>query len=127
MNTIFLSIITLAFLIAVAVFIIVMIEVRNSTRSIRGFLQNTEEDIKPVLEELQESLKSIRKAADRITEVSEDLREFSTSVRKTGENVRRISEIVEEVASGTVTRVFSLRAGIRAAMETLLKNLLIRG
>lgn len=127
MNTIFLSVITLAFLVAVSVFIVVMIEIRNSSRAIRDFLKNTEANLKPAIDELQDSLKSIRRAADSITDMSDDLREFSGSVRKTGENVKRISDLIEEVTSGTVTKVFSLRAGIRAAIETLLKNLLIRG
>lgn len=127
MNTIFLSIITLAFLVAVCVFIFVMIEIRNSSRAIKDFLRSTEERLGPAIDELQESLKSIRKAADGISEVSEDLREFSGSVRRTGENVKKISEIVEEVASGTVIKAFSLRAGVRAALETLLKTLLTRG
>lgn len=127
MNTIFLSIITLAFLVAVGVFIFVMIEIRSASKAIRDFLKNTEDSLKPAIAELEESLRSIRKAADGITEVSEDLREFSGSVKKTGENVKRISDLFEEVTTGTVTKVFSLRAGIRAAIETLLKNLLIRG
>ncbi|MFN3478946.1 MAG: DUF948 domain-containing protein [Thermodesulfovibrionales bacterium] len=127
MNTIFLSIITLAFLVAVGVFIFVMIEIRSASKAFKDFLKNTEDNLKPAIVELEESLKSIRKAAEGITGVSDDLREFSGSVRKTGENVKRISDLIEEVTSGTVTKVFSLRAGIRAAIETLLKNLLIRG
>lgn len=127
MNTIFLSIITLAFLAAVSIFIIVMVEIRNSSKALRDFLSKTEETLKPAIEELEESLKSIRKAADGITEVSEDLREFSDSLRKTGDNVKRITDLVEDVTSSTVTKVFSLRAGIRAALETLLKRLLTNG
>lgn len=127
MNTIFLSVITLAFLVAVGVFIFVMIEIRGASKAFSDFLKNTENNLKPAIAELEESLRSIRKAANGITEVSEDLREFSASVKKTGENVKRISDLIEEVTTGTVTKVFSLRAGIRAAIETLLKNLLIRG
>lgn len=127
MNTIFLSIITLAFLVAVSVFILVMVEIRNSSRAITEFLKGTEEKLNPAIEELQESLKSIRKAAEGITGISEDLRGFSDSMRKTGESAKRISELVEELTSGAVIKTFSLRAGLRAAVETLLKNLLARG
>ncbi len=127
MNTIFLSIITLAFLIAVSVFIFVMLEIRNASRTIKEFIKVTEDNIKPVLDELQESLKSIRKAADEITDISEDLGEFSASMRKTGENIKRVSDLIEDITSSATTKVFSIRAGIRATLETLLKNLLTRG
>lgn len=127
MNAVFFSIITLAFLVAVGVFVFVMVEIRNSSRAITDFIKTTEDKIIPAIEELQESLKSIRKAADGITMISDDLRQISGSVTKTVENVKSITEITEEIASGMTIKVFSLRAGIRAALEALLKNLLSRG
>ena len=124
MSNIFLALITLAFLAAVGVFIVVMLELKTATQALREFLKTTEATLKPTLEELQQSLRSMRNVTDNVTAVTEDVKTLSSSVRKVGENVQHVSELIDDVTSSTAVKVSGLRAGIRTALEVLIQNLL---
>jgi uncharacterized protein YoxC len=124
MNGIFSALITLSVLVAVAVFILVMFEVRAAVRRLNEFLKTTENTLKPTLEELQLSLRSMRGVTDNITAVTDDVKVLTGSVRSVGENVRHVSEIVEEVTSFATVRVSGYRAALRAVIEVLVKGLI---
>ncbi|MCL5024643.1 MAG: DUF948 domain-containing protein [Nitrospirae bacterium] len=126
MDSVFLGLITLAFIGAVIVFIYVMVELRGAARALKEFLKTTEDTIKPTLEELQETLKSVRKVTDNVSGVTEDVRVLSSSVRDVGANVKQVSDFLEDVTSLAVVRVGGLKAGVSAALEVLLKNLFRR-
>jgi len=129
MNSIFLGFITLAFIAAVGVFIYVMVELRAAAKALKEFIKTTEcscAPLKPTLEELHLTLKSVRDMTDNINGVAEDVRELSGSVRDVGENVKHVSDLVEDVTSSALVRVSGLKAGVNAALEVLLKNLFSR-
>ena len=127
MSTALWSLITLSCIAAVGVFIYVMVELRATIRGLKEFMKTTENALKPTLEELQETLKSLRNVTDNVTSVTEDVKVLSSSVRDVGENVKHVSELVGGVTSSTVLKVSGIRAGVGAALEVLLKNLLSRG
>lgn len=124
MSNIFFALITIAFLAGVGVFIVVMLELKAATQTLREFIKTTETTLKPTLEELQLSLKSMRNVTDNVTSVTEDVKALSGSVRKVGENVQNISEIIEDVTYSTAGKVSGLRVGVRTALEVLIQNLL---
>jgi len=130
MNSIFLGLATLAFVVAVVIFIIVMIELRHAVRRLKELLVTTESSIKPTLVEFQQTLKSVRVLTENVTNVTEDIQVFSGSVKEVGENVKMVSksvkragDFVEWITSSTGLEVSGLRAGIKTGLKVFLKNL----
>lgn len=126
MNTVFWGLITLAVIVFVGVLITLVVELKSSLRSVNEFLKMAEGTLKPTLEELQLSLKSIRNVTDNITVVTEDVKVLSGSVRNVGDNVRQVTNLIGNVTTGSVIKASSLRVGITTAATVLLKGLLSR-
>ncbi len=124
MSNVFLGLITLAFVTGVIFFIVVMLELRNTVRNLNDLIRNIESRLNPAIEELQQTLRSLRNVSDNITGVTEDVRVLSGSVRKIGEDARRVSGFIEEVTSSAVVRVSGWRAGITAALQVIAQGLL---
>lgn len=127
MNTTLWSLITISFIVAVAVLAFVMVELRGAIKALKELIKTADCSLKPTMDELQMTLKSVRNITDNITTVTEDVKVLSGSVRDIGNNVKEVSGLVEELTSSTVAKVSGLRAGINAAIEVFLKNLFGRG
>ena len=130
MNNIFLGLITLAFVLGVIIFIVVVMDPRKTIRALKELVNTTENSLKPTVAELQETLKSVRHVADNVTVVSEDMRAFSGALREFGENmqrvggdIRRLTNFFEGIASSATAETSSLKAGGRAGFGFLLRNL----
>lgn len=121
------SIITLSFVVAVAVFVFVMIELRGAIKALKELIKTTDCSLKPTADELQLTLRSVRNITDNVTTVTEDVKVLSGSVRNLGRNVKQVSDLVDDVTSSTVVRASAIRAGVNAAIEVFLKNLFGRG
>ncbi|HET6515174.1 MAG TPA: hypothetical protein VFG09_08440 [Thermodesulfovibrionales bacterium] len=119
MNTLFWGLITLCIIAAVAVLIIVMIELRGAVRSLNEVMKT----VKPTLEELQLNLRSVRSITDNITTVTEDVKVLSGSVKDVGLTVKQINALVSGVTVSTAATASGVRAGVKAAAQVLLKDL----
>jgi uncharacterized protein YoxC len=126
MTTLLLSIITLACIALVIVLIYVLLEVRVATRKLEQFISTSESSLKPTLDELPETIRSIRYIAENIATVTDDVKTLSGSVRDVGKNIRLTSGYIEEIASSSSVQVSGLRAGIRAGLYTLVNNFLTK-
>ena len=126
MNQIWMGLIVLAFLVAVAFFISLLIELKKTAQSFREFLKSTEDSINPTIEELQQTLKSLRKISDDINTVTGDVRAVSGAVREVGHNVKQVSNMIEDVTSCCIVKASGLKVGIKTALEVLLSNLLLK-
>jgi len=126
MNSIYFGLITLSFMVGVAVFILVMIELRGAVRSLNELVRSTDQLLKPTLEEVQLSLRSLRGVTDNVAEVTEDVKALSGSVRAVGDNVRHVSDLVGTAASFTNSRFSGYRAAVAAAAEVLIKGFISR-
>jgi uncharacterized protein YoxC len=124
MSNLFFGILTLAIVAVACVFVYVMLELRGVLKNIREFLKNTEDNLYPTLEEVRKSLRSARSVTDNATAITEDVRTLSASVREVGENVRDVSRIINIATLAPFVQVSSLRAGIKAATEVLVKGFL---
>jgi len=123
MDQIWMGLIVLTFFVMVGLLILLFIELRRATRFLKEWLETMEGITRPALEELQQTLKSLRSVSGDMKDVTDDIKTLSGSVRDAGQNIRHISRLIEDVTSFTVIRASGLRAGIRAALEVLLNNL----
>ncbi len=126
MTTLLLSIITLACVVLVIVLIYVLLELRRATQKLEQFITTSETSLKPTLDELPGTIRSIRHIAENIATVTDDVKTLSGSVRDVGENIRLTSGYIEEIASSSSVQVSGLRAGIRAGFNVLVNNLLTK-
>jgi hypothetical protein len=126
MTTLLLSIITIACVALVIVLIYVLLELRVATQKLEQFIGTSETSLKPTLDELPGTIKSIRHIAENIAMVTDDVKTLSGSVREVGKNIRLTSGYIEEIASSSSVQVSGLRAGVRAGLYTLVNNLLTK-
>lgn len=123
MTTLFLGIITLASVIGIIVLIFVLIELRQTIGRLREFITVTEASLKPTLDELPYTLRSIRRITENVSVATDDVKRLTASVRQTGENIHRITSYVDAVTSTSMIRMSGLRAGIKTGIGVLLRSL----
>jgi uncharacterized protein YoxC len=125
-TTFLLSILTLSCVVLVIVLIYVLLELRVATRKLEQFITTSETSLKPTLEELPGTIRSIRYIAENIATVTDDVKTLSGSVREVGENIRLTSGYIEGIAASSSVQVSGLKAGIRAGLNVLVNNLLTK-
>ena len=125
-TTFLLSILTLSCVVLVIVLIYVLLELRVATRKLEQFISTSEASLKPALDELPGTIRSIRYIAENIATVTDDVKTLSGSVREVGENIRLTSGYIEGIAASSSVQVSGLKAGIRAGLNVLVNNLLTK-
>jgi uncharacterized protein YoxC len=130
MSNLFWGLITLAIIVAVIIFIIVMVELKRTFRALKEFVNMTENSLKPTLSELQETLKSVKHVAENSTEITGDMKILSGAMRDAGKSVMHVSRdveylahLMEGVTSLATVETSSLKAGIKAGLWVLSKGL----
>lgn len=118
-----LSVGVIGFLIVVGFIVYASIEMRKAAITFNGFLIRTEERMKPVLEEAEQSLKSIRNVSDDMKTVTENVKNFAGEMNEITTNLKVINNIANELKEGASLRVLGIKAGIRAALNVLIKEM----
>lgn len=113
----------IGFLAAIGFLIYASVEIRRAANTLKEFLKNAEERINPVLEEAEQTLKSIRKVSDDMGTATENVRNFSGAMHEIVDNVRTLSGIVSDLREGLSLRVLGVKAGIKTALNVLIKEL----
>jgi archaellum component FlaC len=90
-------------------------------------MESIERVIIPTVEELQMTLKSVRKITDDVGVVTEEVKGLSGSIREIRENVKCVSEAVSAITKNSVVQVSGVKAGVKAGFEYFIKNLLAKG
>jgi methyl-accepting chemotaxis protein len=116
-------IMALGFAAAIGFLIYASLEIRRAAQTFKEFLRNTGERINPVLEETEQALKSLKKVSDDVGTVTENARNFSGALYEIVDNFRAISNIIHDVREGMSLRVSGVKAGIKTALEVLIKSL----
>jgi uncharacterized protein YoxC len=130
MNNLMMSLITVAIIVTAIIFIYVMVELRKTIRGLRELIETVENSFKPVVAELQETLRSMKNFTDSTVVITDDVRIFSGALKDAGKSVKHLSGDVEHVVSlaeGITSlaslEALSLKAGIKAGLWVLSKSL----
>ncbi|MCX7913687.1 MAG: DUF948 domain-containing protein [Thermodesulfovibrionales bacterium] len=116
-------IIVLIFLAAIAFLIYTALELRKIGANLKEFLKITEESLIPVLKETELTLQSIRKISDNIGKVTEDAKKLTSAVNDVAINITALSLLFKDLREGVLIRTSGIKAGIREAFNTFLKQL----
>jgi uncharacterized protein YoxC len=126
MNNIFLGLITLAVLVLTGFIIYIILELKKTIDSVKLSMESIEKVLIPTVEELQVTLKSVRKITDDVGVVTEGVKGLSGSIREMSENVKYVSEAVSTITKTSVVEVSGVKAGVKAGFEYFIKNLLTK-
>jgi uncharacterized protein YoxC len=112
--------------VAVAFLIPTLLELRRAAAQTTTFLKSTGESLDTSLKEIDDTMKSLREITENINTVTQDARNFSSSLVHLADDVKSVGESVHNLTSRTSRSVSSIRAGIMAACEVLIRNLITR-
>jgi uncharacterized protein YoxC len=127
MNSLFIGLITLAVFVLTGFIIYLILELKKTINSVKLSMESIEKVIIPTVEELQMTLKSVRKITDDVGVVTEEVKGLSGSIREIRENVQYVSEAVSAITKNSVVQVSGVKAGVKAGFEYFIKNLLAKG
>lgn len=99
--------------------IFVLLSAKNTFRELSKLLSTMESTIKPTMDELTITMKSLKEMTDNINTITDDVKKFSNSIGDLGENIKVINEVIGDIP----LKISGVRAGIRVALEFLLKKL----
>ena len=104
--------------------IVYLIDLRRTSIALRRFITRTDENLTPALVELRLTLQDLRKVATDVSAVTERVRSAAgalVTVEKTIENL--YSYYREGLGLSTQANVSALKAGLKAGVGNLLRNL----
>lgn len=116
-------IIVFIFLAAIVFLIYTTIELKKIGTNLKEFLKTTEDSLIPVLKETELTLQSIRKISDDIGKITEDAKKLTTAVNDVAVNVVALSFLLKDLRESLLIRTSGLKAGIREAFNTFIKQL----
>lgn len=90
-------------------------------------MESIESKLVPTVDELQMTLKSVRKITDDVGVVTESVKGLSGSIRDMSENMKQVSEAASAITKTSVVEVSGVKAGVKAGFEYFIKNLLAKG
>ena len=121
-----LILISIAFIIFMAIVIPLVLEIRRSLTSVREFLKNTEETLNPTLQELKETLESIRHITNDVGGVTDNVKEVSDALAQVSKNVKKVSGYVDGMGVATTAKIIGLKAGIMAGAKTFMRSIITK-
>jgi uncharacterized protein YoxC len=126
MNNLFFGLITLAVLVLTGFIVYIILELKKTIDSVKLSVESIEKVLIPTVEELQVTLKSVRKITDDVGVITEGVKGLSGSIREMSENVKYVSDAVSTITKTSVVQASGIRAGIKAGFEYFIKNLLAK-
>ncbi len=124
MNEALLSIGIVVFVIYAAFNIANSIEMRRTSIALRQLIRRSEENLHPALSALRGILEDIGKATYNIAMLTKSLREVAETVARVENTVNGLYEYYKEgVGEAARANIAGLKAGVKAGMTTLLKDL----
>ena len=114
--------IAITFVVLVAFLIPAVIEIRKSAITLREFTVNAENELKPVLHELHQTITELKIIAEVAATRSDDVKSFMEALGDTGRNLRTINHVVGTVA-GVLASTSVWAVGAKAAGKLILERI----
>ncbi len=124
MNNILLGIIAILLAIITASLILLLLELKRNFALLR---KTADEKLNPLLEELRPLVTNTKDICDNVNEVTSNVKQFSKAVGDVGKSISVINGLIENIGSSAAIKAISFRAGVRAALDYLITNLMRKG
>ena len=100
----------------------VLLELRRASWRLQEFIRILELDLRPVIQEAREGIRTAAKAAQGVADGTARLRGALAAVEEAGENLRATTGVIRAVFGSRLIPVAGVLAGIRAGVKTLWKR-----
>ncbi len=101
-----------------------IIELRRTSLALRQLIMRTEENLHPALSALRGILEDIRKTTYNVAELTESVREVAETAKRVENEVKDLyAYYMEGMGEAARANIAGLKAGVKAGMITLLKDL----
>ena len=105
-----------------ALLIPALLELRRAAWRLQEFIRTLELDLRPVIQEAREGVRTAAKAAQEVADGTARLRGTIAAVEQAGENIRMTSAAIRAVFGSRLIPIASLLAGLRAGVKFLLRQ-----
>ncbi len=124
MNERLLDIGVVVFIIYAVINVSHIIEMRRTSIALRRFIEKTEENLHPALSAGRSVLEDIGRATHNIVELTERIREVAATLTSVEKSIRGLYEHYKEgFGEATYANIAGLKAGVKAGVATLFKDL----
>lgn len=97
----------------------VVLELRRASWRLQEFIRTLELDLRPMLQEAREGVRTAAKAAQGVADGTARLRGAMTALQDAGENLRVTTDVIRAVFGSRLIPVASVLAGLRVGVKTL--------
>ena len=119
--------ITIAFLIMVAFLILTIIQLRRIAKTIDECLKITQQSLKPLLDNLDGTVRTTNKIAHGIEDSIRNIKGFTQAVGGIGSLLNDMNRLLRGTGVSFTIKTASLGVAIKTALEILLKGILKGG
>jgi sensor c-di-GMP phosphodiesterase-like protein len=105
-----------------AVLLPVLLELRRASLRLQEFIRTFELELRPLVQEGREGLRSVNKAAQAVADNSARLTGAVAAMEQAGENLRVTTGAIRAVFGSRLIPVASMLAGVRAGLKALWKH-----
>lgn len=127
MNEIILLTILAVILITSAFLILVLIELRRTSKRLNDFLEVTEKDFAPAVAEFKPTIENLKFITGDVRSVTDRVRGMSESLSSTSENIRSISRTISGMENEASATIAGLKAGLKTSLMVFIKNISRKG
>ncbi len=99
--------------------IAVLLELRRASWRLQEFIRTLELDLRPVLQEAREGVRTAAKAAQGVADGAARLRGAMAALEDAGANIRVTTDVIRAVFGSRLIPVAGVLAGIRVGVKTL--------
>jgi uncharacterized protein YoxC len=97
----------------------VLLELRRLSWRLQEFIRTLELDLRPVLQEAREGVRTAAKAAQEVADGTARLRGTMAALQDAGDNIRVTTDVIRAVVGSRLIPVASVLAGLRVGVNTL--------
>ena len=97
----------------------VLLELRRLSWRLQEFIRTLELDLRPVLQEAREGVRTAAKAAQEVADGTARLRGTMAALQDAGDNIRVTTDVIRAVVGSRLIPVASVLAGLRVGVKTL--------
>lgn len=96
-----------------------LLELRRLSWRLQEFIRTLELDLRPVLQEAREGVRTAAKAAQEVADGTARLRGTMAALQDAGDNIRVTTDVIRAVVGSRLIPVASVLAGLRVGVKTL--------
>ncbi|MCX8027523.1 MAG: DUF948 domain-containing protein [Thermodesulfovibrionales bacterium] len=110
------------FLVGISILIYATLEIKKAVNSVKSLVEKIETNIHPIIDSTDSTIRGIKAISDDVKHITGNVKNLSESLTDLANNVRDASKMVVELRESLSVKGAGLKAGLKTALEVLLKQ-----